>query len=68
MQMPRSFLTLALDGVSGQCHTPAAFYLGNDPWYPLDTGWVGPTAGLDTGAKEKTLSPLPVIKPQLSSL
>jgi hypothetical protein len=32
-----SFLTSALDGVSGQRHAPAALYLrGKDPRYPLD--------------------------------
>jgi hypothetical protein len=31
-----SFKTLALDGVSGQRHTPAVLYPpGKDPWYPL---------------------------------
>jgi hypothetical protein len=32
-----SFITSALDGVSGQCHAPAKLYLwGKDPRYPLD--------------------------------
>jgi hypothetical protein len=30
-----SFLTLALDGVSGQCHAPAALYRGKDSRYTL---------------------------------
>jgi hypothetical protein len=38
-----SFLTYALDGVSGQCHVPAAFYpREKDPRYPLDMMLGGP--------------------------
>jgi hypothetical protein len=40
MQLPRkyssySFLTSALDGVSGQRHAPAALYSGNGPLVPI---------------------------------
>jgi len=38
-----SFLTSALDGVSGQRHAPAALYpRGKDPRYPLDRRLGGP--------------------------
>jgi hypothetical protein len=38
-----SFLTSALDGVSGQCHASAALYpQGKDPRYPLDRRLGGP--------------------------
>jgi hypothetical protein len=38
-----SYLTSALDGVSGQRHAPAALYpLGKNPWYPLDKRLGGP--------------------------
>jgi hypothetical protein len=38
-----SFSTSALDGVSGQCHVPAALYpRGDDPWYPLCRRLGGP--------------------------
>jgi hypothetical protein len=38
-----SFTTLALDGVSGQHHAPAALYpRGKDPRYPLDRSLRGP--------------------------
>jgi hypothetical protein len=52
-----SYLTLALDVVSGQRHSPVALYpRGKDPLYPLDRGgWVGPRAGLDAGARRKIL-------------
>jgi hypothetical protein len=37
------FLTLALDGVSGQRHTPATLYPpGKDPQYPMDRRLGGP--------------------------
>jgi hypothetical protein len=38
-----SYLTSALDGVSGQRHAPAALYpRGKDPLYPLDRRLGGP--------------------------
>jgi hypothetical protein len=44
-----SFLTLTLDGVSGQCHAPAALYpqktTAGTHWIG---GWVSLRAGLDT--------------------
>jgi hypothetical protein len=44
-----SFLTSALDGVSGQSHAPSALYLRRkDPWYPWVGGWVGLRGDLDT--------------------
>jgi hypothetical protein len=54
----KSFLTSALDGVSGQPHAPGrALPPGKNPRYPLDrkeAGWVS-RAGLDTDAREKIL-------------
>jgi hypothetical protein len=51
-----SFLSKALDGVSGQRHAPAALH---PPERTTDTnstgGWVGPRAGLDTEARGKIL-------------
>jgi hypothetical protein len=46
-----SFLTSALDGVSGQHHALAALYSR----YPLDRRWVGLKSGLDTEARENIL-------------
>jgi hypothetical protein len=38
-----SFMTLALDGVSDECHVPAVFYpWGKDPQYPLYRRLGGP--------------------------
>jgi hypothetical protein len=52
-------------GVSGQRHDPAALYpQGKDPGTHWTGGWVGPTAGLDTEARGKILSPLSGIEPQ----
>ena len=39
-------LTSALDGVSGQCHVPAALPKGKNPGTYCVGGWVGPRAGL----------------------
>jgi hypothetical protein len=67
-----SFMTSALDGVSGQRHASAALYTrGKDPRYPLDRtpgtlwtgGWVDPRSGLGTEAKGIVLLPLPGIEP-----
>jgi hypothetical protein len=63
-----SFTTSALDGVSGQRHTPAVLYpRGKDP--PSRThctgGWVGPRAGLDTEVREEILFLLLEIEPRL---
>jgi hypothetical protein len=57
-----TFLTLALEGVSGQRHTPAELY----PWERTPgthwtEGWVGLIAGLDTEAIGKNRLPLPGI-------
>jgi hypothetical protein len=47
-----SFTTLALDGVSGQRHAPAALHpQGKDPHTHCTGGWVGPRSGLDTEEK-----------------
>jgi hypothetical protein len=59
-----SFTTSALDGVSGQRHSPAALY-------PVEMaigthytgGWVGPRAGLDREGRGKIILPLPGIEP-----
>jgi hypothetical protein len=48
-----SFLTSALDGVSGQYHAPAAIY--SQEWTHWTGGWVGLSAGLDTEASGKLL-------------
>jgi hypothetical protein len=62
-----SFSTLALDGVewsasrSGHALAPGE----RTPSTHCTGGWVGPTAGQDTEARRKTLSPLPGIEPQL---
>jgi hypothetical protein len=54
-----SFLTSALDGLSGQRHAPAALYpRERTPGTHCTGGWVGPRAGLDTEAGGKILSPL----------
>jgi hypothetical protein len=51
-----SFLTSALDGVSGQRHGPAALYPGERVPDTHWTGvWVGLRAGLNTEAREKIL-------------
>jgi hypothetical protein len=49
-----SFLTLTLDGVSGQCHAPAALYpRGKDTGTHWIGGWVGLRAGLNAEARGK---------------
>jgi hypothetical protein len=52
-----SFSTSALDGVSGQRHTPAALYPRGKgpPGTHCREGCVGPRAGLDTEARGKIL-------------
>jgi hypothetical protein len=51
-----SFSTLALDGVSGQRHAPAALYPRERTSGTHCTGgWVGPRTGLDTEARGKIL-------------
>jgi hypothetical protein len=51
-----SFLTLTLDGVSGQRHALAALYpRGKDLWCPWIGGWVCLRAGLGTEARGKIL-------------
>jgi hypothetical protein len=56
-----SFLTWALDGVSGQHHAPAALYPGErTPGIHCTGRWVGPRAGLG----RKNLLPLPGIEPR----
>jgi hypothetical protein len=50
-----SFLTSAIDGVSGQRHIPAALYLpGNDPGTHWIERWVGLRAALDTKDRGNT--------------
>jgi hypothetical protein len=56
-----SFTILALDGVKGQRHAPAALYSRTkDPTCThLTGGWVGLRAHLDTEVRGKILLPLP---------
>jgi hypothetical protein len=62
-----SFLTSALDGVSGQLHAPTRFTTGEmTPGTHWTGGWVGPIAGLDTDCRRKILLPLPGIEPRSS--
>ena len=42
-------MTVALEGVSGQQHAPAALYPRERPGTNFTGGWVGPRAGLDGG-------------------
>jgi hypothetical protein len=65
-----SFLTLALDGVSGQRHTPVTLYLPleKDSWYPFDRGLGEPQSWSEHRGQRKNLFPLPGIEPQSSSL
>jgi hypothetical protein len=49
-----SFMTSALDWVSGQCHALAVLYpQGKDPWYPLYRRLGGPQ--MDTEVRGKIL-------------
>jgi hypothetical protein len=58
-----SFMTSALDGVSGQRHAPAALYpRAKDPRYPLG----GPQSRSGHKGYRKNLLPLPGIEPQSS--
>jgi hypothetical protein len=60
-----SFLTSALDAVSGQSQPRPHFTPGErTPGTHCTGGWVDPRAGLDTEAKGKILLPLPGIEPQ----
>jgi hypothetical protein len=60
-----SYMTSALDRVSGQHHAPAALYpRGKKPSTHWIGGWVGPRADLDTEARRKILLPLLGIEPQ----
>jgi hypothetical protein len=53
-----SFMTSALDGVSGQRHAPAALCPGErTPGTHCTRGWVGPISGLDIEARGKILFP-----------
>jgi len=49
-------LSMMLEGVSGQFHTPATFVWGRYPITNLSWGWVDSTASPDTAAK-RNLSP-----------
>ena len=46
-------LTLALDGVGGQRHAPAALPRRKRPGTPCIEGWVGPRAGLNGCGKSR---------------
>jgi hypothetical protein len=45
--MALPFMIMALEGVRGQCHPPAAFYPRERPGTHCTEGCVGPRAGLD---------------------
>jgi hypothetical protein len=63
-----SFMTSALDGVSGQLHAMAALYpWGKNPWYPLDRRLGGPQNQSGHRLEEKLSLPLPGIKLQSPS-
>jgi hypothetical protein len=58
-------MTLALEGVSGQRHAPAALSPGErTPGTHYTGGWVGHRAGLETKARGKILLPLLRIEPR----
>jgi hypothetical protein len=60
-------LTLALDGVSGQLHAPAALPPGKEP-LALDRRLGGAQNWSECSVEEKNSQPLPGLKPQSSSL
>jgi hypothetical protein len=60
-----SFMTSAVDGVSGQSHVSAALYPRERAPCTDWTGcWVGLRSGLDTKVSGKIPLPLPGIKPR----
>jgi hypothetical protein len=64
-----SFLTLTLDGVSGQLQAlDELLPLGKDPWYPLDRRLGGPQSWLGHRGQRKNPLPLPGIELWLPSL
>jgi hypothetical protein len=53
-----SFMTSALDGMSGQHHVPAALCPGErTPGTHCTEGWVGLRAGVDTEGRGKSFAP-----------
>ena len=52
-QRGSSFLTLALNGVGGQRHAPAALPSGKISGTDFTGGWVGSRAGLDERGKSR---------------
>jgi len=46
-------MTMALEGVRGQRHAPAALYPRERPGTHCTGGWVGPRAGLDRCGKSR---------------
>jgi len=59
-------LSMILEGVSGQFHTPATFVWGKYPITNLPWGWADSTASPDTAAKRK-ISPTSRNQPWSSS-
>jgi hypothetical protein len=58
-----SFTTSELDGVSDQCHAPAALYpRGKDPRYPLERRLDGPQSRSGHRGYKKNLLALPGIE------
>jgi hypothetical protein len=52
-----SFTTSAVDGVSGQRHSPAALYPGKRPWHPLYRTLGGPQSRSGQRGWRKNLLP-----------
>jgi hypothetical protein len=61
-----SFMTSALDGVSGQRHAPTALYIGGkEPQCPLDRTGLAPELVWTQRLEEDFSLPLPGIEPRL---
>jgi len=64
-----NFLTSALDGGQWSASHSGRFTAGERvPRYPLDGGWVRPTAGLEAVAKMKNRNQTQVLQPVAYSL
>jgi hypothetical protein len=63
-----SFLTLTLDGVSGQCDATAALPPGHNPITHLAEGWVDPRTVMDSLENWKLLPPIGIWIPDHLSI